>query len=490
MCESNLGNVNFLLSSTDDLVDNTNMDVEDNTQRGDTAITGGKRRLDENSSEEGWTEVTRGRNKLVCCREDSGGREKEERIQVCVTCKNPLPKQFALARLFKTHNITSSNINKIKFVHQNKMLITFDNDTGADEFLSCAAFTDLGWYCQRTSEVGISYGLIKAMELDISDEDLKKNLESSVEIISIKRLNKRCLNNPDGNGWTPSETIRLGFKGSSLPPYVYIYNLRVPVERFVFPVTQCANCWKYGHLKIRCPLRKPVCPKCSQHHENCTTSAFTCVNCAGRHMAFDKICPYFKKEKTLRYLMSEFNCTYRKALTIYVPPSPDNVAHVNLSDLAPEASRTHTMNTTNISSILTQPPTEPNEETTSQVRGPDTTNSRTKPLPKRSSKKQNRRPATPALVEDIPWHQVCDSSDSAEYNIDTPHNVQSNQSEQSSSKLNFWHLIRKIKNIIKSKESFQIKIQQSITIFAEWLTHKIVSSLSFDSLFDLFSRNG
>lgn len=492
MCESNVSNVNInSLSSADELEDGTNMEFEDNTQQDDTELIRGKRPREETSSEEGWSVVNRGRNKVVCCRGDQGEKEKEKRIQVAVTCKEPLPKQFALARLLKTHNIASGKIYRIKYIHQNKMFITFDNDIGADDFINCSVFTDMGWSCQKTSEVGVSYGLIKAMELEISDEDLKANLSSSAEIISIKRLNKRCPDDLDGNGWTPSETIRLGFKGPSLPPYVYIYSLRIPVERFVFPVTQCANCWKYGHLKIRCPSKNPVCPKCSQKHENCTITSFTCVNCLGDHMAFDKICPFFKKEKKLRDLMSEFNCTYRRALTLYVPPSPHNVPQV-VSEPMPEVEPTSTVIATNISAVPTHLPTDENVGTASQVvcPGTSTINQLTKPLPKRNLKKQNRRPATPTPAEDMIWNQISESSDSSE-KMNTPYSDKNSHSDsKSSDNLNFWHLIRKIRNIIKSNETLQIKIIQSISIFSKWLTHKIVSSLSIDSIFDLFVGNG
>lgn len=39
-------------------------------------------------------------------------------------------------------------------------------------------------------------------------------------------------------------------------------------------------------------------------------------------MALAKICPYYNKERKVRELMAENNCTYKKALTIYVQPSP------------------------------------------------------------------------------------------------------------------------------------------------------------------------
>lgn len=37
-------------------------------------------------------------------------------------------------------------------------------------------------------------------------------------------------------------------------------------------------------------------------------------------MAMTKICPVYLKERRIRELMAEFNCSYKKALLIYVPP--------------------------------------------------------------------------------------------------------------------------------------------------------------------------
>lgn len=39
-------------------------------------------------------------------------------------------------------------------------------------------------------------------------------------------------------------------------------------------------------------------------------------------MALSRTCPIYLKERRLRELMAEFNCTYRKALSMYVPPEP------------------------------------------------------------------------------------------------------------------------------------------------------------------------
>jgi hypothetical protein len=157
--------------------------------------------------------------------------------------------------------------------------------------------------------------------LYLTDENILGSIQctDSAKLVSAKRLNKRST---EGTGWSPSECARLCFEGSWLPPYVYVDGLKIKVEPFVFPVTQCSRCWKLGHSAKRCSASEIICPKCGGKHENCNTSVFKCVNCSGKHMALQRVCPIFAKEKRLREIMAEYNCTYRKALQVYVAPEP------------------------------------------------------------------------------------------------------------------------------------------------------------------------
>lgn len=65
-------------------------------------------------------------------------------------------------------------------------------------------------------------------------------------------------------------------------------------------------------------MKKIVCPKCGGPHPNCETTRYVCVNCKGPHMSLDKTCPIFLKEKNIRKIMSQDNCTYRKALRTFL----------------------------------------------------------------------------------------------------------------------------------------------------------------------------
>lgn len=300
-----------ITSEEDNLICNEQITMEEQTQQtlDSMEITQkeANKRGREIDGEELWQQVKRNSKKQQ--------NNENIPIQICVTSKDKLPRQFALAKLLQSQNIT--DITRVKYVNPYKILITFEKQYSADKFVACEEFTKRGWRCQRTLEVGLSYGIIRNIDIDTSEEEFLKYVVSPVDVISARRLRQRS-----EEGWEASESIKIGFKGSSLPTYVYIYDLRVLVEPFVFPVTQCSRCWRFGHSIKMCPSKRITCPKCTKNHANCEAVAFKCSNCSGPHMSLEKICPVYRKEKRIRELMAEFNCTYQKALTIYVPPSP------------------------------------------------------------------------------------------------------------------------------------------------------------------------
>lgn len=173
----------------------------------------------------------------------------------------------------------------------------------------------MGLRCQLTSELSVSYGVVKGVDLEITESEILKEFTcSGFEIRAAKRLRRLT----DEGEWKESEAVRLCINGSSLPPYIYGYGCRLKLDPYEFPVTQCAKCWKFGHYSRFCPSKKVVCPKCTENHENCETVHYTCANCKGDHMALNKgSCPTFHKEKEIRNIMCRENCNYRNALRIY-----------------------------------------------------------------------------------------------------------------------------------------------------------------------------
>ncbi|VVC86926.1 unnamed protein product, partial [Leptidea sinapis] len=222
----------------------------------------------------------------------------DEKIIVAVTGNEILPKQFKFAKILRSENIL--NITNIRYKSPFKIIIEFEDKKNAQKLIECKKIVE--FRCQLLNEMGLSYGIIRNVDLDICDEEIKGNLESDLEIVSVRRLKRLTITE-----WVESETIRIGFRGSVLPTYV-----RMDV------VTQCSGCWKFGHNIRYCPSRKIICPKCTGYHTNCEITVYKCINCKGKHMALDKSYPVFLKEKNIRIIMRDLNYTYQKALSIYL----------------------------------------------------------------------------------------------------------------------------------------------------------------------------
>lgn len=233
-------------------------------------------------------------------------------VIVSVTGKEILPKQFGMAKLLRSLSI--ENITRIVYKNAFKALIHFNNREDASKLLSCVQLTDLGYRLQMTDEANLCYGILKQVDLEMEEKEILDNVSCEYDVISVKRLRRQSHNGE----WIDSETIRICFKGNILPPYVQGYGCRFKVEPYTFPVSQCSVCWRFGHLSRSCPMKKQICPKCGNDHPNCETKNFVCVNCKGSHMALDKNCPVFLKEKKIRNIMTENSCNYRKGLEIYL----------------------------------------------------------------------------------------------------------------------------------------------------------------------------
>uniref|UniRef100_A0A2A4JBT8 RNase H type-1 domain-containing protein n=1 Tax=Heliothis virescens TaxID=7102 RepID=A0A2A4JBT8_HELVI len=288
----------------------------DNEQR--IAEKRGRQDDEEIIEEDGFVTVRRGHKKAN--RQNSDGNKKKEdnneteksNVIVSVTGKEVLPKQFGMAKLLRSLNI--ENIIRMNYKNAFKVLIYFNNRGDASKLVSCEQLLNLGYRVQMTDEFNLCYGIIKQVDLVIEEKEIFENITCEYDVISVRRLKRQSYNGE----WLNSESIRICFKGNTLPPYVYGYGCRFKVEPYTFPVSQCSVCWRFGHLSRSCPMKKQICPKCGNDHPNCETEKYICVNCKGPHMALYKKCPVFLKEKRIRDIMTENNCNYRKGLEIYL----------------------------------------------------------------------------------------------------------------------------------------------------------------------------
>lgn len=286
-----------------------------------------KEREDDNSAEDDFITVDRRKSKRLV-RSESIEMQDNKRVdqnknqndhlddvimhEVCVTSMECLPKQMALAKLLKSENI--KGIIRIKYKSFNKVLIKFKEDEDAIKLLDCLKLKEMGFRCQKVNELSLSYGIVKGVDIELSDKELQDIIKSPTEIMSINRLKRLSA---EGK-WIDSESVRVCFKGNALPPYIYAYDCRFKVEAYVFPVTQCSGCWQFGHIFKFCPTKKKLCPKCGGNHDNCDVKEFKCLNCKGPHLVLDKSCPLYFKERQIRIIMSQEQVPYRRALQLFI----------------------------------------------------------------------------------------------------------------------------------------------------------------------------
>lgn len=414
-----------------------------------------KKRYRDEDDREMWTLVSRNsKRKYRRNLSEKSLEEVDDKIEVCITSKEKIPKQIELARFLKEHNII--NITRVKYATPYKIFVLFEEEGDAEKLITSTALQEKGWKCYKTSEVGFSYGIIRDIELDLSEKDIQLSISSDLEIISVKRLFRR---NEEIAGWTESETIRLCFKGSSLPPHIFIYGLKVKVEPYVFPVTQCSKCWRFGHTHKFCPSKNIICPKCTKNHNNCETNQFKCINCGGQHMSLVRTCPIFLKEKRIRQLMAEFNCTFKRAAMMYVPPSPqpekeDNLdINENFPTLSSYPEPATVMNQSQSYSEVVK--------SARKINSDENQKKSKKYKMKNISKEKNSKSRNT-----MDW----DISTDSEINIEVTSNYSKEEQKNSSDHISLKQLLEKLKNIILIRRmSLKEKITEALAIIWEWL---------------------
>lgn len=354
----------------------------------------------------------------------------------------------------------------MKYVNPYKVLITLDTEENANLLCVNKTFIDKGWKCQKTLEVGLSYGVLRDCEAELDDKEILESLSTPIaDIISLKRLNYR---NAEGK-WIPSESVRICFKGSTLPAYVYIHGIKTKIDQFKFPVTQCSKCWRFGHSGKLCPSRKITCPKCSDNHANCETQIYKCANCGGNHMALSKRCPVYLKEKKVRDIMAEFNCTYRMALSMYVPSSPRTSPIPDIPNIPNTSQRPSTA-----VPLVNTPTAEP--ELSDSYASRLSQNIEKTPYKPKASKKSK-------VYAEPDWENPSSlHGDSINTNVpqnDCESNKQTNRS----------NLLQRLKEVILMKEcDLMTKIKKIAQIIGEWLVSYLMKNIPelniFRNLFD------
>lgn len=154
-------------------------------------------------------------------------------------------------------------------------------------------------------------GIIRGVDLDVTDSEILQDAWSQYKIHSIKRITKR---NPDAKkdkslpARLPTKSIIISFHGQELPRHVYLYHISHEVQPFVAEPRMCYSCYRPRHTSSNC-RRTPLCRNCAdpRHEGECKATTVKCATCGGPHKALDRTCQTIQRERAIERIMAYEN---------------------------------------------------------------------------------------------------------------------------------------------------------------------------------------
>jgi hypothetical protein len=194
--------------------------------------------------------------------------------------------------------------------------VTFDSINSANICLSSIELPTMGLQAYIPSTLVYSFGVIN-LDVSFPDEDLWEGLDPSAKVVSFRRISTR--NN--GNSYSPSKMVELKFLSPKLPEKVDIYKVLFKVSPIIRSPVICQNCLRYGHTAKFC-RGKANCSHCGlpdHSFSSCPTKESTdpsCFHCKGSHVATDRSCTEWSRQKNIKKIMATENVSYKDAVFI------------------------------------------------------------------------------------------------------------------------------------------------------------------------------
>lgn len=176
-------------------------------------------------------------------------------------------------------------------------------------------------------------GVIRNVDTTFTDEEIKTVIQTKIPIKDIRRINRKVVHNNVTN-YVNTETMVLTFRGQFLPDYVSIYRARCRVALYVYRVTQCAKCFRFGHVSRQC-RGSGRCSNCEENHSSQNSPAVQkniFINCKGTHHLTDKNCPINIDQKKIKICMAKHNISFREAKGVYRSFSEVTAAPMSLRE--------------------------------------------------------------------------------------------------------------------------------------------------------------
>lgn len=217
--------------------------------------------------------------------------------------------------LHKKLNI--SNILKIDRVGKNRIRVQLKTIKDANNLISNKELVNENLRAFIPNNLLFRKGLIKFIDTSFDEKYLFTNFLSPITILEVHRVHRKI----ESNGQTvfvPKQTVIVTFEGNKLPTNIFINSVSCPVEPYVYRVTQCFRCLKYGHVAKQCRSTISLCINCGKEkiethtcrdpQDNC------CIYCkTNTHKSISRDCPTYKKQMEIKKKMAYENLSFMEA---------------------------------------------------------------------------------------------------------------------------------------------------------------------------------
>lgn len=222
-----------------------------------------------------------------------------------------------LGKMFLLNKI--EGIVEIMKISRNRVQVEFISYQAANLLITSSCLLKHNLYAFIPSAKVQRIGIIRNIELDLTDDELQTHLKTDCSILQVKRIMKNSKDSSGAPVKTPTRAVKIWFSGQRLPPKVYLFYTAIVVQPFQFAVIQCRKCLKFGHIAEQCK-GSLTCAVCADKHEtqSCIQEVFLCTNC-GRddHPATDRKCPQYIRQKLIKEIMAKENCAFHEVFLRY-----------------------------------------------------------------------------------------------------------------------------------------------------------------------------
>ena len=179
-------------------------------------------------------------------------------------------------------------------------------------------------------------------EESLTEDELSKGVGvfKNSSLPSLKILECRKLSSvsvKDGKRvYSPSSSFRVTFEGSTLPNYVEMGCLRLPVRLFVPRVWTCEKCQQLGHTAPYCG-NKARCTKCGGDHvvDACSVSTQMCVYCGQAPHELSSCPTYMERSARLKQsLKDRSRRSYAEMVKKTLPATENSFALLSEEELS------------------------------------------------------------------------------------------------------------------------------------------------------------